>query len=665
MKNKKISKLVDPSFRLYFLVGFLFAAVTVRVSIPLAICEAAAMAFLWWYFRHTAQKRREGIRQYIDDVTDDMTTADKASMLSAPFAMMVFRPDTQEILWSNDSFMQLTGVREDIFDNRIDDILPDFPTHWLLEGKSECPETVLMGGRHFRVFGNLSHPSSRRGGQSLLATTYWTDVTEQDSLREENESRRPIVSVIVIDNYEELMKAGSEASRSAVLAAIDEKISTWLKDSHSLLRKFDRNRYVLVTTEQEYQKLLEGKFSVLDAVRSVVTEDGVAATLSIGVGKDVDDYETLYQNAMLSIEMALSRGGDQVVVRNRLDFEFYGGKAKSPEKRTKVKSRVMANALGELISDAGQIFVMGHAHADMDVVGAAAGICCIARKRGKKAQIVIDMEDNVAKPLLSKLAALPEYKGAFISGNDAFISAQPGALLVVVDTNRPEQVEDESLLTACSNRLAVIDHHRRAATYIKNATLTLYEPNASSTCELVTELIQELCEPTDILPFEADAVLSGIVLDTKNFTIRTGDRTFDAAAFLRRSGADTTRVKKLFQNGMEETMERYDIMKQARIYKGIAVVAAQETQNRIVAAQAADELLNISGVNASAVLYPTGDGGVAVSARSIGNVNVQVLLETLGGGGNRSAAGAQIPNCSLRDAVNRLFAAIDEYRATD
>ena len=376
MRNKKISKLVDPSFRLYFLVGFLFAAVTVRVSIPLAICEAAAMAFLWWYFRHTAQKRREGIRQYIDDVTDDMTTADKASMLSAPFAMMVFRPDTQEILWSNDSFMQLTGVREDIFDNRIDDILPDFPTHWLLEGKSECPETVVMGGRHFRVFGNLSHPSSRRGGQSLLATTYWTDVTEQDSLRKENESRRPIVSVIVIDNYEELMKAGSEASRSAVLAAIDEKISTWLKDSHSLLRKFDRNRYVLVTTEQEYQKLLEGKFSVLDAVRSVVTEDGVAATLSIGVGKDVDDFETLYQNAMLSIEMALSRGGDQVVVRNRLDFEFYGGKAKSPEKRTKVKSRVMANALGELISDAGQIFVMGHAHADMDVVGAAAGICC-------------------------------------------------------------------------------------------------------------------------------------------------------------------------------------------------------------------------------------------------------------------------------------------------
>ena len=625
MRNKKISKLVDPSFRLYFLVGFLFAAVTVRVSIPLAICEAAAMAFLWWYFRHTAQKRREGIRQYIDDVTDDMTTADKASMLSAPFAMMVFRPDTQEILWSNDSFMQLTGVREDIFDNRIDDILPDFPTHWLLEGKSECPETVVMGGRHFRVFGNLSHPSSRRGGQSLLATTYWTDVTEQDSLREENESRRPIVSIIVIDNYEELMKAGSEASRSAVLAAIDEKISTWLKDSHSLLRKFDRNRYVLVTTEQEYQKLLEGKFSVLDAVRSVVTEDG-----------------------------------DQVVVRNRLDFEFYGGKAKSPEKRTKVKSRVMANALGELISDAGQIFVMGHAHADMDVVGAAAGICCIARKRGKKAQIVIDMEDNVAKPLLSKLAALPEYKDAFISGNDAFISAQPGALLVVVDTNRPDLVESEQLLDAC-NRVAVIDHHRRAANYIESAALNFHEPYASSASELVTELLQYLADPTDLLRAESEALLAGIVLDTKNFTMRTGGRTFEAAAFLRRAGADTSDVQRLFQSDLAGMVERYDIIRHAELVHGdIAVAAVEKEIDRVTAAKAADELLTLSGIHASVVLYKHGTG-VNLSARSLGEINVQFIMEKLGGGGNSTTAGGQVNDATVDEVRERLLAAIDEY----
>ena len=236
-------------------------------------------------------------------------------------------------------------------------------------------------------------------------------------------------------------------------------------------------------------------------------------------------------------------------MRNRLDFEFYGGKAKSPEKRTKVKSRVMANALGELISDAGQIFVMGHAHADMDVVGAAAGICCIARKRGKKAQIVIDMEDNVAKPLLSKLAALPEYKDAFISGNDAFISAQPGALLVVVDTNRPDLVESEQLLDAC-NRVAVIDHHRRAANYIESAALNFHEPYASSASELVTELLQYLADPTDLLRAESEALLAGIVLDTKN------SRCAPAGARLRppRSCAARARTRRTYSDSSRATL---------------------------------------------------------------------------------------------------------------
>lgn len=659
-KNRRISKLVDPSFRLYFVVVFLFAALTLRVSIPLALCEGAAMAFLWWYFRHTAKKRRDGIRQYIDDMADDMTTADKASMLSAPFAMMVFRPDTQEILWSNDSFLQLTGVREDIFDNRMEDVLPDFPTHWLLEGKTECPETILMNGRHFRIFGNLSHPSNRRGTQSLLATTYWTDVTEQDTLREENEKMRPIVSVIMIDNYEELMKAGSEASRSAVLAQIDEKLGDWVKGSHCLLRKFDRNRYLLVTNEQEYQKLLDGKFSVLDAVRSVVTEDGVAATLSIGVGKDTDEYETLYQNAMLSIEMALSRGGDQVVVRNRLDFEFYGGRTKSTEKRTKVKSRVMANALGELISDAGQIFVMGHKHADFDALGAAAGVCCIARKRGKKAQIVIDMEDNAVKPMLDRLSALPEYKDTFISGSDAFISARQGALLVVVDTNRPDFVESEQLLDAC-NRVAVIDHHRRAASYIESAALNFHEPYASSASELVTELLQYLAEPSDLLRAESEALLAGIVLDTKNFVTRTGGRTFEAAAFLRRAGADTSDVQRLFQSDLAGMVERYDIIRHAELVHGdIAVAALEKEIDRVTAAKAADELLTLSGIHASFVLFQHGQG-VNLSARSLGEINVQFIMEKLGGGGNSTTAGGQVPNGTVDAVREQLLIAIDEY----
>ena len=658
--SKKINKLSEPNMRLYFIVAALFCAAALWVKPLLGAAECAVTALLYAYFRRTARKRREGIQRYVEDMTDDVASVGKSSMLSAPFAMMVFRPDTQEILWSNESFLQLTGMKDDLFDNRLADMLPSFSAQWLLEGRSECPETVLVNGRHFRVFGTLTHPSNRSGGQGLLALTYWMDTTEQDLLKKHSEENRPIVAVLMLDNYEELMKAGTEAARSSVLAQIDEKISAWVAGTQGLLCKYDRNRYLLLLTEKSYNTLVEGKFSVLDAVRSVVTEDGVAATLSIGVGKDAEDYDTLFKNAKLSIEMALSRGGDQVVVRNHLDFEFYGGKTKSTEKRTKVKSRVMANALGELISDASQVFVMGHKHADMDSVGAAAGICCIARKRGKKAQIVIDLEDNAADTILKRLAALPEYKDAFLSGNEAFIKAQPGALLVVVDTNRPDFVESEQLLDTC-NRVAVIDHHRRAASYIESAALNFHEPYASSASELVSELLQYLAEPSDLLRAEAEALLAGIVLDTKNFTMRTGGRTFEAAALLRRAGADTADVQRLFQGSLSDMIERYDIIRHAELYRDdIAIAAVEEEIDRVTAAKAADELLTLRGVRASFVLFKH-DTGVNLSARSLGEINVQLIMEKLGGGGNSTTAGGQIPDGTVDAVREQLIAAIDQY----
>ena len=657
--SKKVNKLTEPNMRLYFLLAAVFCAVTLWIEPILGLVEAGVMALTYVYFRRTAQKRREGIQRYVEDMTDDVASAGKSSMLSAPFAMMVFRPDTQEVLWSNESFLQLTGMRENLFDNRLEDTLPGFPAQWLLEGKSECPETVV-NNRHFRVFGSLTHPSGRSGARGLLALTYWMDVTEQDELRKKSEENRPIVAVLMLDNYEELMKAGTEAARSSVLAQIDEKISAWVSGTQGLLCKYDRNRYLLLLTEKHYNTLLEGKFSVLDAVRSVVTEDGVAATLSIGVGKDADDYETLFKNAGLSIEMALSRGGDQVVVRNRLDFEFYGGKTKSTEKRTKVKSRVMANALGELISDASQVFIMGHKHADFDAVGAAAGVCCIARKRGKKAQIVIDMDDNAAGPILKRLAALPEYKDAFISGSDAFIKAQPGALLVVVDTNRPDFVESEQLLDTC-NRVAVIDHHRRAASYIESAALNFHEPYASSASELVSELLQYLIDPGDLLRAEAEALFAGIVLDTKNFTMRTGSRTFETAAFLRKAGADTALVHKFFQHDLRDTVTKMQIIQGAQTYRGsMAIALTDRPVGRAIAGQAADEMLNIAGIEASFVLFPEA-GQAYLSARSGSNVNVQVISEMLGGGGNATTAGAQFPGKTTEDVLPLLKETIDNY----
>ena len=610
--------------------------------------------------RQQGQKRREGIQRYVEDMTDDVASAGKSSMLSAPFAMMVFRPDTQEVLWSNESFLQLTGMRENLFDNRLEDTLPGFPAQWLLEGKSECPETVVVNNRHFRVFGSLTHPSGRSGARGLLALTYWMDVTEQDELRKKSEENRPIVAVLMLDNYEELMKACPENKRSALLAALEEQLNNWAAGSGGLLLGYDRDRYLYLFEEKDYTGYTESKFDVLEKVRQVQAGEGVSATLSIGVGRDEDSFEQLFKNASLALEMALSRGGDQAVVKDRVNFEFYGGRSKSTEKRTKVKSRVMANALGELIDDAKQVYVMGHKYADMDSLGAAVGICCIARKRGKPCQIIIDTENNAAHPILRRLSEQPEYANTAISGQDAFIKCQPGSLLVVVDTNRPESVESEEMLETC-NRVAVIDHHRRGSSYIEKMALNYHEPYASSASELVAELMQYLVEPSDVLKCEAEALLSGIVLDTKNFTNRTGGRTFEAAAYLRRLGADTQDVQRMFQGDLNSMIARYDIIRQAELYRDdIAVVALDEECDRVTAAKAADELLTLKGIRASFVLYKKGDG-VYMSARSLGEVNVQVILEALGGGGNSTTAGGQADNITVAEAKAKLLEAIDKY----
>ncbi len=660
--SKRTTRLAEPSMKLYFIAAVLFVLATFLTPIPripLAIAESAAILALYYIFQNAAKKRREAIQQYIDTVTDDMTAAGKGSMLSAPIAMMVFRPDTEEILWGNDSFRELTGVRESAFETRLEDALPSFSYRWLLEGKSESPETVVVNERHFHIYGSLSHPSGTRRS-TLIATTYWFDVTEADSLRAENERNKPIVGIVMVDNYEELMKAGTEASRAALLARINEKLNAWLEGTEALFCRLDRNQYLFVVSNERYAAMAAAKFSVLDTVREIVTEDGVAATLSIGVGRDAENFAALYRYASLSIEMALSRGGDQVVVRNQLDFEFYGGKTQASEKRTKVKSRVMANSLGELISDASQVFIMGHKHADMDAVGAAAGVACIARKRGKKAHIVIDMANNASEAVLAKLRELPEYADTFLSGNDAFIMARSGALLVVVDTNRPDFVESEALLDAC-NRVAVIDHHRRAASYIESAALNFHEPYASSASELVTELLQYLVEPGDLLRAEAEALLAGMVLDTKNFTRRTGGRTFEAAAFLRRAGADTADVQRLFQGNLDEMIERYNIIRHAEMYHDdIAIAAVEEEIDRVTAAKATDELLTLRGVRASFVLFKRGSG-VNLSARSLGEINVQLIAEKLGGGGNSTTAGAQIADGTVDAVREQLIAAIDAY----
>ena len=658
--HKKLSRLIDPNLQPYFLCLALFSIVAIPIQPILALVEAVVLILLWIFYRHQTHKRRRTVMQYIETMTGGVDSISKSSMLNTPLPVVVFRGENGEIIWANDSFLKLTEAQDEVFDMKIQELAPNFRYQSILDGGDQPGELTEMGGGVYQVYGAASRMSGRAVSQGQIITAYFVDVTESQNLKNVYEATRPVVCLLVLDNYEEMMKAGGEAAKSAVLAQLDEKLNNWVKDSGGMLRKYDRDRYLFICDEQWFERIVEEKFSVLEAVHAIVSEDSVTATLSIGIGKDCETYEEAFHWAGKSIEMALSRGGDQAVVKDSLDFQFYGGRAKSTEKRTKVKSRVMAKALGDLIADASQVYVMGHQYADMDSLGAAAGICCMARKRGKKAQIVIDAESNNAQAMMRKLGEQPEYADAFVSGADAFLHAQPGALLVVVDTNRPDMVESRQLLDSC-NRVAVIDHHRRASIFIESAALNFHEPYASSAAELVTELLQYLVEPGDLLRAEADALLAGIVLDTKNFTMRTGGRTFEAAAFLRRAGADTVEVRRYFQSDLPSMIQRYDIIRTARMVHGdIAIAMAENEVARVTAAKTADDLLSLQGVQASFVLYKAGEG-VGMSARSLGEVNVQVILEALGGGGNLTSAGGFVPDSDLHTVYQRLTASIDAY----
>ena len=657
--NERIRKLVRTNTVAYILLLLLFAAVTAKISLALAIGEVAAALAVWYISHRRSKVVQQQLHQYVERIAGGADTAKNSNMLFAPMPMMVFNPENDDVLWANDLFTDLPGVGKDIFESRVRDVAEGFETHWILEGKSEFPGLFTWNGRRYRIFGCLSRPEGT-GHMGVLATTYWMDVTDLEHIRTTLAETRPVVAIIMIDNYEDLMSACPEGKRSAVRAAVEEKMDQWRGGSGALLMKSDRDRYLMVLDEARYEKFAAGRFSILDDVRTVQAGEGVYATLSIGVGREAADFEALYKNAGLALEMALSRGGDQAVVKDQMNFEFYGGRAKTTEKRTKVKSRVMANALGDLMDDTEHVYVMGHKYADMDTLGAAAGICAIARKRGKTARIVLDMENNSVGPMLRKLRALPEYKDVFIGGGDAFLRVQPDTLLVVVDTNRPESVESEPLLESC-NRVAVIDHHRRGSSYIEKMALNFHEPYASSASELVTELLGYLLETGDLLKTEAEALLAGIVLDTKNFTNRTGGRTFEAAAYLRRAGADTQDVQRMFQSDLESMIDRYAIIRRAVLYReDLAIAAIDEPCERVTAAKAADELLTLSGVQASFVFYPK-DDGVYISARSLGEVNVQVIVEALGGGGNSTSAGGQLPGVTVEQVCQKLQEAIDKY----
>ena len=654
--NKKLGRLLRPNMGWYISVMLVFAiASAVFGYYLLAGLELLVTAAVFVLYLMARNHRKKRMQEYIQRYLDEASATQGAK---SPFPMLVLRMEDKGIVYANEAFTKLTAFQDSVSERSMEDVLPGFSTEWLINGKTEYPYDVTLEKRRYRVYGSVIRAEDP--ANTMLGVLYLMDLTELYQVRDEYIRSRPVVSIILVDNYEELTKNLSEGATSAMNARINDCITQWCGSYKGLLRRLASNRFLLVFEKRDLHHAKEGKFSLLEDIHEVTSPSGVQASVSIGLGVDGENFEESYDFAALAIEMALSRGGDQAVVKDRRNFDFYGGRTKETEHRSKVRSRVTANSLMELIGQSSEVFIMGHKNADLDAVGAAMGIACLCRKKGKKPYIVLDLQNNMAGKLIDEICQTPGYSDLFISGQEAMVQCDNRSILVVVDTNRPDQVEYKPLLEAVT-KVCVVDHHRRAADYITPVVVNLHEPYASSASELTTELLQYAVEKKDVLPIEAKSLMAGIFLDTKSFNVRTGERTFEAAAFLRQLGADTVEVKKLLQNDFQDTISKYQIIKSARLYREeLAIAALNNTTTRTLAAQAADELLNISGITASFVLYPDNDR-VIISARSIGDANVQMILEPLGGGGNTATAGAQVADSNVKDVLDRLVESIDKF----
>lgn len=638
--DKKLAKVFEPGVRLCFVVLLGFSLYSLSASLTTGLIQLAISLLLIVYYKVGTKKRSENVGKYVENLMFQVDNASKNSLLDFPLPMVIIQCDTSEIIWGNDSFIETVGLKDQVYGLNMPEIFEGFDTRWLMEGKTECPYDVVINSRTYKINGTIVRPVKGEVN-SFLATLYLTDISELRALEKKYSMTKPVAAIIAIDSYEELAKNISDLEKSQVFSNIEKLLNTWAEEVKGVIRKLERDRYLFIMENHDLQQYVEGKFSILEKIREIKNSEGISASVSIGIGKESENFYELFRNANGALDMALSRGGDQAVIKSPQGFEFYGGIAKEIEKRTKVKSRVVANSLKQLIAESSNVFIMGHKFSDLDSLGSAVGLCAAVRSLGKTPFIPINQRATSAMPLIEKLLKEELYQGVLIDYDEAMYHANRDSLLIVVDTNRPDMTEYPDILTTIP-RIALIDHHRRAADYIENTAVSMHEPYASSASELVSELLQYILPSNQQLErFEAEALLAGIYLDTKGFTVKTGVRTFEAAAQLKQSGADMIEVKHMFYNDFDSYVKKYQIISSAdEILPGITAAYTEEITDRATAAQAADELINIKGIKASFVVFRE-KGGVCVSGRSYGQINVQLILEKIGGGGSLTMAGAQ------------------------
>ena len=496
-----------------------------------------------------------------------------------------------------------------------------------------------------------------------LTAIYLFDETELNRYIRENEEQKLVAGLIYIDNYEEALDSIEDVKRSLLIALVDRKVNKYFTEIDALVPKIEKDKYFVVFKYKYLEQLSADKFKLIEDVKSIKVGNEMAITLSIGVGAGGVSYTQNYEYARMGIDLALGRGGDQVVVKEGEEVTYYGGKAKQVERNTRVKARVKAHALREIIESREHVVIMGHTISDVDSLGAAIGVYCAARGLGKKAQIVLNEVTTSLRPLVECFTEEKGYPAdLFIKNEEALLITNKNTLVMVVDTNRPSYTECPELLNR-TDTICVFDHHRQNSEVIENPVLSYIEPYASSACEMIAEVLQYFSENIKLEPSEADCIYAGILIDTNNFMTKTGVRTFEAAAYLRRAGAEVTRVRKMLRNDMAAYKARAEAVRHAEVYRGAFAISVCPADNiespTIVGAQAANELLNIVGIKASFVLTEY-QGKIYISSRSIDEINVQLIMERVGGGGHLNVAGAQLTNCTIQEAKRMIQDTIDE-----
>ena len=614
-------------------------------------------AFLLIYNINSSRVRKDEWKKFIEDFSSQLDVATRSTLIKLPFPLIMVG-EKGKIVWYNQNASSMMEG-EDILNKNITDIIKDFNIKHVLNEKKNYFNNINLKNKYYDIYTSIINTSENKGKEENIVLLYFYDVTEKLNVQRSINDNKPTVMLIEVDNLDEVIKSTEEDKKPLLIAEIERTLNNYAQNINAVLKKYYNNKYIMVCQDKYIQGEMDKKFDILDTIREINQSNTLAVTLSIGVGRNGNTPLENYNYAISAKELALGRGGDQVVVKNEEKLSFYGGKTKEVEKRTKVRARVIAHALIDLIKGSSNVFVMGHKNPDIDCFGAAIGINSAVKFLNKPCYIVLDGKNIAIKDILEKFKSDSDYADTFISTETARQNLTDNSLLIIVDVHNKGYVQDYDFVKDFK-KVVIIDHHRRSTDAIEGALLSYIETYASSTSELVTEMLQYMVENPKIKPIEAEALLAGICVDTKNFYFKTGVRTFEAASFLRKLGADTIDIKKMFAENLDTYLKKADIIRSAKVVNGIAIATCPpEIEDTVLAAQAADELLNITGIQASFVLVKIGDE-VFVSGRSLGEVNVQVIMESLGGGGHMTIAGTKFEAQSLDMALEKLQDAIDK-----